>query len=209
MKILEQTSTHLTFKDTTLEICIFRLGGAIFLLFGVLGFVLSIFLNIISNGMDAGMLFMTLAMAIPIITGTFLLLYFPKKTICFNKNLNKLTLKSEALLRKRNDEYAISDIRKVALEIEGVGKDKVDLFNRNLNEFILKSEALSRELERESTINDSKKRILNVDELLKNQSYSIVLTIDSQNQSLRLFSLKSHDAKQVASLICRFLNITQ
>lgn len=118
MKILEHTSTQLTLKDSILMIWIARLIGSVFLIFGCLGFFIlfeEIILSIL-NGEILSNLQSLFFITFCIVIGIAIVFFSSVNTFYFDKNLKKLIIKYERILRKKVVEYPLDDIRAVVVE---------------------------------------------------------------------------------------------
>ncbi|MEQ9372840.1 MAG: hypothetical protein RIG63_28040 [Coleofasciculus chthonoplastes F3-SA18-01] len=106
MKILDQTSTHLTLQHSEQLILLSRLFCGVCL---VIGIIVLIFNAITEQYIPVYYISGILALFLALLGGIGIFLT-PHKTFCFDVNQNKLTIKSQRLLGKSISEYPLNDM---------------------------------------------------------------------------------------------------
>jgi hypothetical protein len=104
MQILEHTSSHLTLQESSENIWIARLISSIFLIWGSW----DVFMVVVDNS------FLNFIIAFHIVfllgIGTLNALFPWRNTVCFDKNIGRLTIASESVFRTKNIVYSLDDI---------------------------------------------------------------------------------------------------
>ncbi|MBD2044124.1 hypothetical protein H6F78_00500 [Coleofasciculus sp. FACHB-64] len=138
MKILEHTSTRLTLQDSTIYVWFARLVGSLFLFIGcgalflfiesMKGVRLDNLANIIEKSLP-GIGFMIFFLSF----GITFVFFFPKRTVWFDKENEKLVIKTERLLMTKTIEYPITDIASVIVEKNYSSNNSAQVYTIYLN----------------------------------------------------------------------------